>query len=203
MRAIDGDPQARQMLVQDLWPFWIETVRHSRSMGSLARSEDAVHNVVIRMIEKIGRPGARALQQYPPWKRSHRGKDFGDWMRIVTKNVIRDYVREQLGAASPAGDISAKRLLNEFASSPAFEAHGVRPPFTAAQTARELLEFAKKWLPSEQFDVLSGWLEGARFEDLADDAEIARRLMRAAVATLRRHFGVQGEDSPSPPRRRT
>jgi DNA-directed RNA polymerase specialized sigma24 family protein len=198
-RAIGGDHEARQDLVQHLWPFWIETVRSSRSMGSLARSEDAVHNVVMSLIEKIGKPDTRALRLYTDWRARHPDKDFGDWMRIVTKNAVRDYVRDQLGPPAAPGDVSVKRLLNEFASSSILDDHGVRPPFTAAQTARELLEFARSRLPVDQVRVLAAWLEGAQFEDIAADTgqtpEAARRAMRAAVATLRRHFG--GSDSGS------
>jgi DNA-directed RNA polymerase specialized sigma24 family protein len=192
-RALEGDDDARQKLVEHLWPFWMETVRSSRSMGSLARSEDAVHNVVVRLIEKIGRPEGRGLRLYPPWRERHLDKNFGDWIRIVTKNAIRDYVREQLGAPQTSGEPSVKRLLNEFASSLAFEDRGVRPPFTAEQTARQLVEFAHAHLPADQLGVLRAWLEGGSFEDIAAEsggtANDARRLMRAAVATLRRKFG--------------
>jgi DNA-directed RNA polymerase specialized sigma24 family protein len=116
-------------------------------------------------------------------------------MRIVTKNVIRDYAREQLGSRNVASDgLSSKRLLNEFAYSPALEELGIRPPLTAAQTARELLEFARSRLPPEQLDVLHRWLEGASFEDIAEELghtpEVVRKLTRSAVATLRRHFAA-------------
>jgi DNA-directed RNA polymerase specialized sigma24 family protein len=193
-RAVSGDGAARQELVELLWPFWIETARTSRSMGAFARSEDAVHSVAMTLLEKIGQADGRALALYGDWSRRHPDKDFADWMRIVTKNAIRDYVRDQMGPRPETGEISVKRLLNEFASSAAAETLGVRPPFTAAQTARELLEFAKASLPPEQLRVLDGWLQGARFEDMAIElggsAEQARSLMRAAVATLRRRFGA-------------
>jgi DNA-directed RNA polymerase specialized sigma24 family protein len=85
--------------------------------------------------------------------------------------------------------------LNEFASSPALEDLGVRPPLTAAQTARELIEFARSRLPAEQLALLEAWLEGASFDDMAREhgttADEARKLVRAAVATLRRHFAPE------------
>lgn len=162
-------------------------------MGSLARSHDHVHEVLTRLVEKLARPEGGGLHLYAPWRERHPEKTFGDWIRIVVKNQIRDYVREQLGPPRGADDgPSLKRLLNEFASSPVLEELGVRPPVTAAQTARELLEFARRKLPAEQTRVLGLWLEGASFEEaggeLGLEAAAAQRLLRAAVATLRREF---------------
>jgi hypothetical protein len=92
-RAAAGDGDACRKLVEHLWPAWIGMVRSSRSMGALARSEDHVHDVVARLVEKIGRPDGRGLRLYPPWRERNQTKTFGDWIRIVTKNAIRDYAR--------------------------------------------------------------------------------------------------------------
>lgn len=192
-RAAEGDPVARQKLIEHLWPAWVASVRSSRTMGAFAQSEDAVHNVVVRLVEKLAKPEGRGIRLYVSWRQRHPEKTFADWIRIVTKNAIRDYVREQLGPPVASGEPSVKRLLNEFASSAALEELGVRPPFTLAQTARELVEFARQRLPVDQVLVLQAWLEGAEFEDIARDrggtAEDARRSMRAAVGRLRREFG--------------
>jgi hypothetical protein len=64
---------------------------------------------------------------------------------------------------------------------------------TAAQTARQLLEFAREHLPEDQLGALMMWLEGATFEEIAEELglgepEAARKTQRAAVAALRRHF---------------
>jgi DNA-directed RNA polymerase specialized sigma24 family protein len=194
--AIAGDDAACRQLVQHLWPAWSVMVRQSRSMGSLARSDDGVHDVVMRLIEKIGRPKGRGLRLYPPWRERHPDKTFEDWIRIVTKNAIRDYVRAQLGPVPSSGEISPKRLLNEFAASSTFDDRGVRPPFTAEQTARELLDFAQSQLPHDQLAALKAWLLGASFEDIAaglrGTPEQVRRVLRAGVATLRRRFAGGG-----------
>lgn len=193
-RAVRGEEVAAQRLTEHLWPFWIELVKRSRSMGSLARSEDHVHEVVTRLVEKFGRSTAPGLARYASWRERHAEKTFADWVRIVTKNQVRDYVREQLGATSAGADEpSLKRLLNEFASSPALEELGERPPLTAAQTARQLLEFATRRLPADQLRVLGLWLEGASIAEMVEgggSADGTRRLLRAAVATLRREFGA-------------
>jgi DNA-directed RNA polymerase specialized sigma24 family protein len=199
--AIGGDERARRELVEHLWPSWLEMVRGNRSMGSLAASEDAVHNVVMRLIEKVGSPDSRGLSLYRSWRERNPDRDFGDWIRIVTKNAVRDHVRERLGASATPGEPSVKRLLNEFASSQALEELGARPPITAAQTARELLDFARARLPGEQLDVLRAWLDGDGFDEIAaargQGADDVRRSLRAAVAVLRRHFAAGAEHTPA------
>jgi hypothetical protein len=171
-------------------------VRANRSMGPLARSEEHVHNVVGRLVEKLGRPDGRALQRYGEWRKTHRDRTFEDWIKIVTKNAIRDYVRRQLGRPAVSDErITPTHLLNELAGSPLIESLGVRPPITAAQTARELLEFADANLPAEQVGALRLWLSGADDDEIARAHGIspidARKLLRAGVAVLRRRFGAR------------
>jgi RNA polymerase sigma factor (sigma-70 family) len=193
LRAAAGDPSASRELVEHLWATWVELVRSSRSLGALSRSEDHVHDVVARLVEKFGRPDGRTLRSYPPWRDRHPERSFADWMRIIVKNVIRDYAREKLGRqqAQP-GEISAKRLLNEFASAPVLEELGIRPFVTPTQTARELLEFANERLPDDQLRSLALWLEGSSYEEMGAALGVApeqtKKLLRAAVATLRRQF---------------
>ncbi len=194
-RGAAGEAAACKALVEELWPAWIDLVGASRSMGPLRQSEDHVHNVVAKLVEKIGEPRGRGLRLYPLWRDRHPGKTFEDWIRIVTANAVRDYARAQLGEApvQPSGDPSAKRLLNEFATSGVIERLGFRPPVTAAQTARQLLEYAQTELPEAQYRALTLWIEGTDFEEIAADLELeggeaARRLVRASVAVLRRKF---------------
>jgi hypothetical protein len=92
------------------------------------------------------------------------------------------------------GEPLAKRLLNELAKQLPLDDVGVRPPVTDAQTARQLLEFAQRELPPDQRTALLEWLQGASFEMIAETSalpgpEDAKRLVRAAVAVLRRQFG--------------
>jgi hypothetical protein len=57
---------------------------------------------------------------------------------------------------------------------------------------RQLLKYAEQALPEEQCAALALWLKGATDDEI--DAELGlaagrgRKLMRAAVATLRRRF---------------
>jgi DNA-directed RNA polymerase specialized sigma24 family protein len=192
-RTLAGDARAQRELIGHLWPAWLAQAGSSRSLGSLRRSEDSVRDIATRVAEKIGKPNG-ALRLYPHWREQHPEKSFGDWMRIVTSNVIRDYVREQLGSARlDEGEVSPKRLLNEFSSATTLDTAGVRPPYTAQETARQLLEYAERRLPPLQTTALALWLEGATFDEMSQslgtDAAQARDLLRAAVAVLRRNFG--------------
>jgi RNA polymerase sigma factor (sigma-70 family) len=205
-RGTAGDEDACRELVEYLWPIWLEMVRSSRGVQALVSVEDGVHDVIARLVEKLGRPEARSLVAYFPWKLRNPDKAFEDWLRIVTKNTIRDYLRERVGAADAGSDEpSAKRLLNEFASSPVLEEIGVRPPLTLAQTARELLEFARGRLSPGHWEVLQEWLKGASFEEIASELGLevaaARQDLRAAVAVLRRYFDADKSGRGDGPRR--
>lgn len=201
MRAADGDPGVWRELAEHLWPFWQHVVRASRAMGPLARSEDHVHDVVAALVEKLGPEGGAALGLYPAWRSANPGKTFADWIAIVTAYAVRDHVRRTLGrrkARDPELP-SPKRLLNEFVTSPAADdpVLAVRPEMTAAQTARQLVAWAEDRLAPEQRSALMMWLAGAEVDEIgealcAGDAEGGRRLLRAAVAVLRRRFAGDG-----------
>lgn len=188
-----GDVAARNELGSYLWPHWLDMLKGSRSLGALARSEDHVLDIATQLFAKLNEQQGHVLELYVQWQAEHHESDFGDWIRIVTANCARDYVRGQLGARTTAeGEPSPKRLLNEFVLAPTREEQGVRPPFTEEQTARELLEFAAKRLPEGHVVALSTWLEGGTFEEIEHalglTAGQGRRLLRAAVAVLRRQF---------------
>lgn len=200
MRAADGDRGAQRDLVEAMWPVWSLLVQGSRSMGSLGKSDDHVRDVLTHLVEKLSKQDGRGLRLYRPWRERHPDKGFEDWMRIVVANAVRDHVRERLGdtrAPAAPGDPSVKRLLNEFSQSPLIEKIGARPPMTAAQTARQLLEFAQDRLPADQYGALTRWIEGASFEEIEEElglqSDAARKLVRAAIAVLRRQFAGESE----------
>jgi hypothetical protein len=195
-RGAEGDAGARRALVEAIWPAWVGLVRGSRAMTALGRSDDDVHDVLVKLVEKVDRGDGHTLGLYHPWRERYPDKTFADWMAIVVANTVRDYVRERLGptrAPTLPDDPSVNRLFNEFACSPALEQLGLRPPVTAAQTARQLLEFARERLPPEQCGALMCWIDGATFAEIEeelglDEPDGGRKLVRAAVAVLRRHF---------------
>ncbi len=189
-RVLGGDDDALRLLIEHLCPHWLRMLRSRPALAALGGHEDHVEAVMAALVAKIGRPRGRGLLRYPPWRQAHPDKDFADWIRIVTANAARDYVRAHQGGS--AAEPGVKRLLNEWSRSPLIDRLGIRPPITAAQTARQLLEFARAELPAEQWRALELWLEGSDFVEmgrrLALEPDAARRLVRAAVATIRRQF---------------
>jgi hypothetical protein len=74
-----------------------------------------------------------------------------------------------------------------------------RPSMTNVQLARELLEYAARSLESTQLHALRRWMAGASFDELAGELGLANprdadKLVRAALARLRRHFGGRSND---------
>jgi DNA-directed RNA polymerase specialized sigma24 family protein len=196
-RVTLGDKKAWQSLVAHLWSALFKIVAANPSMGPLARNDDEVRNVLTKLVERLGRDDARALQLYGAWRQEHADKTFADWIRIVTSNIVRDHVREVLADAAAFDDPTVTRLLNEFATSPVLSTLASRPPITNAQTARELFEFAARMLPPDQHRALVLWVEGASFSEIGTELglatdQAATNLVRAAVAVLRRAFGGSG-----------
>ena len=197
--AVGGDDDVRQQLVERLWPFWLNRVRTRKAMRVLAQSDDHLHNVVARLVQKLLLPAT--LESYVRWRAAAPNATFIQWLHEVTDNEVLDYVRSVAGRARPDSSAeegpSAKLLLNEFSSSPLLDELGIRPPNTTLQTAQELLNFARSRLPADQLQAVTLWLQGDTDAEIAAGMGIAeeagRALRRAAVARLRREFGAQDD----------
>jgi hypothetical protein len=159
---------------------------------------------MITVLERLRRDDFRSLRLFPPWADANPGKDFGDWIRIVTVNIARDHVSARLGEAARSEDDAPlnKRMLNTLASMlPGDDDHRLafRPSMTNVQMARELLEYAARSLESTQLRALRRWMDGASHDEVARElglasARDADKLVRAALARLRRHFGGQADE---------
>jgi DNA-directed RNA polymerase specialized sigma24 family protein len=164
---------------------------------ALAGSDDQVHDVVQRIVEK----SSAGVGSYVRWGGVHADKTLLDWIRIVSKNAIRDCLRARLGPRPATEQPSVKRLLNEFACSEQLAEFGHRPPFTAVETARELYEFAQQHLSAPQLAMFSLWLEGQSFDDIAAAADVPREpaapLLHAGIAVLRRNSREKGHGDAS------
>jgi DNA-directed RNA polymerase specialized sigma24 family protein len=188
-----AEPEWRK-LVGLLWPVLMRLARESRTMTVLGRSDDHVRNVALLVLEKLGRGGCRVARLERPWREARPGKTTLDWLRIVVANVARDYVRERAGRAK-AGAAFDKRLVYSLAT--ALPDEDELPPSsllsaTTGHAARELVRWAEEHLPADQTTALGAWLEGESFEAIAAtlavaDVAVAKRLVHAALATLRRH----------------
>jgi hypothetical protein len=194
--VVRGDGLAWGQLVQRLAPEVERILRGSRTLRGLPDA-DHQRNVLTRVLERLHRNDFRALRQYPPWRERHGGRrTFRDWLTIVSTNVARDYVSERLGEskAAPAG---AKRLVASLATTlDQLERDlGHRPAYTEQQMVRQILDYAADNLPEDQLQALTGWLGGHDLADIARELELAggdaaNRLVRAALARLRRQFAT-------------
>jgi DNA-directed RNA polymerase specialized sigma24 family protein len=194
------EPAWRELLAM-LWPELTRILRGARAMAVFAKSDDHVRNVVLLAMERLGKDGCRAAHLAEPWLVAHPDKTLADWLRILATNMARDYVRERTGRAARDGDAPApdKRLLGSLAD--LLRDEDELPPAsllsaTSGCTARELARWAEGHLPPDQLAALTAWLGGASFEDIARELHLeggpaAKRVVRAAVAALRRHAAAQ------------
>ena len=200
-RVVGGDAAAWKELVARLEPHLMPLLRRSRTLGPLRHSIDDCRAVMISVLERLGKDNHRGLRLFQPWADANPGKDFGDWIRIVTANIARDHVSARLGGAARSADSDDvplnKRMLNTLASLlPADDDYRLafRPSMTNVQLARELLEYAARSLERTQLRALRRWMDGASFDEIAGELGLAAprdadKLVRAALARLRRHFG--------------
>ena len=205
-RVVGGDASAWNELAVRLEPLLLQLLRRSRTLGPMRHNVDDCRAVMISVLERLSKNDFRSLRLFQPWADANPGKDFGDWIRIVTVNIARDHVSGRLGGAAGAGsDDEArlnKRMLHTLASLlPGDDDHRLafRPSMTNVQLARELLEYAARSLESTQLHALRRWMDGASFDEVAGELGLATprdadKLVRAALARLRRHFGGRAND---------
>lgn len=203
-RIVGGDSAAWTQLITELEPRLVELLRRSRTLGPLRHNVDDCRAVMVSVLERLNRDDFRALRLFEPWAKAHPGKDFGDWIRIVTANLARDHVSSRLGHAKHGDDEPAlnKRMINTLASllpGDDDQRLAFRPSITAGQLARELLDYAARALGPAQLLALRRWMDGASFDEIAAELGLATpraadKLVRAALARLRRRFEDHVDD---------
>lgn len=200
-RVLGGDAAAWNELVVGLEPRLLGLLRRGRTLGPMRHSVDDCRAVMISVLERLSKHDFRGLRLFQPWADANPGKDFGDWIRIVTVNLARDHVSARLGGAGSEDESRNKRMLNTLASLLPDDDQRLafRPAMTNVQLARELVEYAARALEAAQLHALQRWMDGASFEELARELGLASprdadKLVRAALARLRRHFGGRADD---------
>ena len=108
-RVVGGDASAWQELVVGLEPLLIQLLRRSRTLGPLRHSIDDCRAVMISVLERLSKDDFRGLRLFLPWADANPGKDFGDWIRIVTVNIARDHMSARLGEAAASDPRAAAR----------------------------------------------------------------------------------------------
>lgn len=215
IQVLQGDTASWRALVEHIWPHLLRQIA-ARPWLRARGTEDDARNIATSVLERLRRDDHHALRQYFDWKQRKQDKTFLDWLFIVSTNVARDAFRVERGrppnvnpgqvgstrgpatssddGTGPATP-SVKRFLNEVSASGVLEEAGFRPPITTHQTARQVLELAARRLDRDQHDALELWLQSYEPGDIAaalglENAEAATRLVRSAIAILRRAFGV-------------
>lgn len=201
--VLEHRDRAWQDLMEVLFPHVEAIVRVSRSMGPLRSSPDHCRSATTRVFEKLARNDYSALRLFTEWQRVNPEKTLDDWLRIVVTRVVRDYVGSQLGAPSADPDqerVARKRLLHTLASALPDDDHSpsARPPVTDLQTARQILDYARTHLSPMQLSALEAWINLADNDKVAavigKTPDEATKLVRSAVAKLRRQFAEDDED---------
>lgn len=194
--AVDGDERAWGTLWQAIEPRLLGLVRKPSFSGPLSGRDDDCRNIVLGVMARLRDDDFRRLRGYIGAKQAKPSMRLIPWLIVMTKRVCIDYLRStdqyidrrrQRDASSPG------RWIDNDPLPPASRAHGERPPFTVRGTAREILSYCGHALGHEQRAALELWTEGASADDIASalslpDAASASRLVRAAVARLRRHY---------------
>ncbi len=193
VRLVGGEVAAWPALATMIHPLLERLARNRRHLGPLAEAVDHRREVVVATLAKLGRNQWRSLHTFGPWREANPTKDFGDWLRIVVANVAREHVERTLGGRG-ASAAANQRLVHTLATALGEDdGPGLRPAMTDAQTAREILEYARAHLDPRQTTALAAWLEGADADAIAvavgvADPDLAARMVRAALARLRRAF---------------
>lgn len=185
-----GDAQAAARFVDAFCAFALPTLERMRL---LARAdEDAPREVMTRVLDRLARDEGRALAGFQDWRARNPHRTIRDWLLIVLTNGAREHVRAER-ARRAVGPPSRTRVINELVELTEANEPGERAPMTPLQTARAIIEYARSHLPVIQLQCLDRWLVGGEFEEISVEfglagPEDAQRQVRAALASLRRHY---------------
>jgi len=191
--TLAGDEAAWQRLWQAVEPTLLAILRQPRVLGRLAHSEDDCRNVAVAVMARLHAHQFARLAQYAAARRDNPALPFLAWLTVVTRRVAVDYLRshEAYVDRRHERDASSPGAWRQIGTLPSdSQLPGGRPPITGLGTAREVYAVASAELPVEQRAALAAWLEGATFDEIPARGapRAAAKLVRAAVASLRRRF---------------
>jgi DNA-directed RNA polymerase specialized sigma24 family protein len=198
-RACHGDEAAWQAAWRWIDPRLSALVAQPRFLGRLSRHEDDQRAVVLAVMEKLREQCFRRLKLFHEAHNADRRLSFMAWLSVVAKRAGIDHLRahpEYLDLRRRRDGV-AGAWVDVQALPPETRLPGQRPPVTAAGTARELLEYARRVLPVEQQRALALWSAGESALEIARALGLpsvldAERMVRAALERLRRKFRTSG-----------
>jgi DNA-directed RNA polymerase specialized sigma24 family protein len=203
--AADGDTASWRTLWEDVEPWLEKMVSNPRFLGRLGQRDDDRSNIIVEVMARLHADGFHRLKLYVESRRVNRQLKFKSWLRVVAKRVGIDYLRGHENYVDRRRDPNRGSTPGYWIEpgtlpSPS-KLPGERPPVTNQGTALELLRYAAGAVPEPQLSALELWTEGGTYDDIARELEIAdgadgaAKLVRAAIERLRRRFRTEGSDA--------
>lgn len=194
--AASGNEAAWWLLWEQVEPKLERILSNPRVTGRISGNVDDVRNILVSVMEKLLDQDRRRLKSYLE-KKSNKKGGFPAWLAVVTKRVAIDYMRsheDYVDRRRSRGEESAAGMWvipNELPSDSQLFGH--RPPVTDRGSALALLRYAYATLPENQMAALEMWILNKPYCDIATDlqmesAEVANKMVRAALERLRRRF---------------
>ncbi len=185
---------------QDLWqavePRLYALIRRPSFLGKLSQNEDDCRNIVVDVLAALRADDHARLRSFVAARARNPALPFFAWLAVVAKRLAIDYMRrlddyQDLRGRAGDGPKGAWAATTELP--PDSQLPGVRPQYTNRATVAELVAYAGRDLTAEQNAVLSAWIQGGSFEDVArasglGGARQAEKAVRAALERLRRKF---------------
>ena len=197
-RAADGDTAAWRELWEHVEPWLERVVANPRFLGRVGQRDDDRSNIVVEVMARLHADNFQRLRLYVETRASSPNLKFRTWLRVVAKRVGIDYLRGHQSYIDRRRDPERGSAPGEWIEPGTLPSQsklpGERPPMTNRGTALELLRYAAGAIPEPGLSALEMWTEGAGFEDIARQLELAEgsggaeKLVRAALERLRRRF---------------
>jgi DNA-directed RNA polymerase specialized sigma24 family protein len=197
-RAAGGDSGAWRELWEHVEPWLDRVVANPRFLGRVGQRDDDRSNIVVEVMARLHADNFHRLKLYVETRASSPNLKFKTWLRVVTKRVGIDYLRGHQSyidrRRDPDRGSAPGQWIEPGTLPPASKLPGERPPVTNRGTALELLRYAATTVPEPQLSAIELWTEGAGYDDIARQLELAdgpaeaERLVRAVLERLRRKF---------------
>jgi len=196
-QACQGDESAWQGLWARLDP-WLDALVARRALiGRLSRRDDDRRSVVVLVMARLRQNDFQRLRMYQAERAKKPSLALKPWLAVVAKHVGVDYLRAHPDFVASGSRAASERrgdLVQLKSLPPPSRGPATRPQVTREISAHQMLEWAQRNLPGDQYRAL----ELRMATDTPDTAiardmglsgpEEAQRLVRAAEARLRRQF---------------
>lgn len=197
-RAADGDKASWRALWEAVEPWLEKVVGNPRFLGRVGQRTDDRSNILVEVMARLHADGFHRLKLYVETRRTSPQLKFKPWLRVVAKRVGIDYLRGHENYLDRRRDPNRGSAPGQWIEPGTLPSQsklpGERPPMTNRGTALELLRYATGAVPEPQLSALELWTEGAAYDDIARELELAggaseaEKLVRAAIERLRRRF---------------